>query len=156
MNSIRRFAAFGFLIVSVGLCAAAPAGADHPARIQRSESYTSSAIIQRVAPVYPTSARVRHIEGTVVLGVVIAQDGSLLHAETVSGDPALVRAALEAVMKWRYRPTLVEGKPVEVATTITLDFKLDGPPSSPSAHPSASAPASVLDSEAASPAIIRL
>lgn len=81
-------------------------------------------LVQSVLPVYPDVAKQAGIEGSVRLKAYIGKDGTVESLKVVSGPPALVDAAAEAVRQWRYRPTLVDGKPVNVTTTVTVDFRL--------------------------------
>ena len=76
-------------------------------------------------PVYPDAARADHVEGRVVMQAVVTKDGAVGHLHVTSGDPILRAAALEAVSAWRYRPYLVNGEPVDVSTTISVDFLVD-------------------------------
>jgi TonB family protein len=76
-------------------------------------------------PVYPEVAKEDHIEGSVVVQALISKDGFVDRVHVVEGNPRLRNAAAEAVQKWRYKPYLLNGRPVEVATTITVDFELD-------------------------------
>jgi TonB family protein len=78
----------------------------------------------RVTPDYPDVARQAGVEGTVTLRVEIGADGSVQDIEPVSGPPLLERAATEAVAQWRYAPTLVNGNPVNVVTTVSVEFHL--------------------------------
>jgi len=81
-------------------------------------------LVRRVEPIYPALARqIRH-SGQVRLHAVIAVDGSIASLEVMDGDPLLVRSALDAVGQWRYRPTLLNGSPVEVETVITVVYTL--------------------------------
>jgi protein TonB len=89
---------------------------------------TSAHIIHKVAPKYPKEARKQYVEGTVRLHTIIAKDGSIKNLEVISGHPLLVDAALKAVRKWRYSPTLLDGQPVEVDTTIDVNFELNKNP----------------------------
>ncbi len=82
-------------------------------------------IINRVQPVYPPLARQTRISGTVRLHAIIAKDGTIQQLEVVSGHPLLQQAALDAVRQWRYQPTLLNGDPVEVDTTIDVIFSLN-------------------------------
>jgi protein TonB len=86
-------------------------------------------IISRVQPVYPKEALKQRISGTVRLHVLIAKDGTVEQVEVASGHPLLQRAAVDAVLQWRYQPTLLDGEPVEVDTTVDLIFSLNNPPS---------------------------
>ena len=60
----------------------------------------------------------------VVLAAVISKEGTVESLRVVSGNPLLNQAALDAVKQWLYRPTLLNGDPVEVETTITVTFTL--------------------------------
>jgi protein TonB len=83
-------------------------------------------IINRINPVYPPLARQTRINGTVRLHAIISKDGSIQQLEVISGHPLLQQAALDAVRQWRYQPTLLNGEPVEVDTTIDVIFSLSG------------------------------
>ncbi|MGH9795841.1 MAG: energy transducer TonB [Candidatus Acidiferrales bacterium] len=75
-------------------------------------------------PAYPVLARRARIEGTVRLQAVISKDGSVRKVEVISGHAVLAQAASEAVQQWRYKPTELNGEPVEVVTNIDVVFKL--------------------------------
>lgn len=81
-------------------------------------------LMERVEPRYPPLARQARIQGTVEIHAIIASDGAIKSAEVVKGNPLLARAALDAVLRWRYRPTVLNGQPVEVETLITVRFFL--------------------------------
>jgi protein TonB len=81
-------------------------------------------LTSRIEPRYPPLALQIRLEGTVQLHAIIAEDGTIRSLEAVSGHPLLIAAALEAVRQRRYRPTLMNGDPVEVDTTITVFFRL--------------------------------
>jgi TonB family protein len=83
-------------------------------------------LIDQVTPVYPKDAKKHHIQGAVVLHAIIAQDGTMKAVEYVSGPPELTDSAIEAVKKWRYKPTLLNGDPIEVDTTISVVYTLSG------------------------------
>jgi TonB family protein len=76
-------------------------------------------------PAYPDSAKIQGVEGSVVMQAIISRDGTVKHVHVIEGDSRLRNAATDAVYKWRYRPYLLNGEPVDVATTITVDFDLD-------------------------------
>ena len=82
-------------------------------------------MVQKVDPVYPPLAEAR-IRGVVRLSVVIGADGRVENVGVVSGHPLLVPAAVEAVRQWIYQPTLLNGRPVQVITTVDVNFELDG------------------------------
>src|SRR5262245_14906137 len=79
-------------------------------------------LIHQVTPIYPVLARQTRIQGVVVLEAIVAKDGSIESLRVVSGRPLLTQAALDAVRQWRYRPMLLNGEPIEVITTITVNF----------------------------------
>jgi protein TonB len=81
-------------------------------------------IVQRVLPEYPAIPRAARIEGTVVLEATISISGTIEHLRVVSGPVLLQQAALNAVQQWRYRPYLLDGQPVEVETTVNVEFRL--------------------------------
>jgi periplasmic protein TonB len=81
-------------------------------------------LISRVEPRYPPLAVQTRQSGTVVLHAIISRDGRIDALQVVSGSPFFVQAALEAVRQWRYRPTMLDGEPVEVETTISVEFRL--------------------------------
>jgi protein TonB len=75
-------------------------------------------------PVYPPLARTARVSGMVRLQAIIAIDGSIAELNVISGHPMLIAAALDAVKQWRYRPTVLNGKPVPVDTQIDVNFTL--------------------------------
>ena len=79
-------------------------------------------LIHRVEPIYPAPARQTHTEGRVELHAIIATDGTIQSLQVVSGHPLLLQSAIEAVRQWRYRPTILNGQPVEVDTYITVIY----------------------------------
>jgi periplasmic protein TonB len=81
-------------------------------------------LIHRVQPEYPRTALMIHLAGTIQLRAIIGMDGSVRNLEIVSGNPILAEAALDAVRQWRYQPTRLSGRPVEVETLITVDFQM--------------------------------
>lgn len=92
--------------------------------VLKSEGVMAGALIYRVDPLYPQIARAIHLSGTVRLRAIIATDGSVQSLEVLSGSPILARTAVAAVRQWRYRPTLLNGRPVEVETYVTVNFVL--------------------------------
>lgn len=96
-----------------------------PARIKQGGDVTAAAIVTQTRPVYPPLARQARIQGTVVLHAIIDKEGKVAQLAIVSGHPLLVESALEAVKQWRYKPTLLNGDPVEVDTTIQVTFSMN-------------------------------
>jgi len=95
-----------------------------PTRIKLGGLVEQSKLISGPRPVYPPLAREARIEGTVRLEAVISRDGTILNLRAVSGHPLLIPAALAAVRQWVFRPTSLNGDPVEVATEIEVHFTL--------------------------------
>ncbi|MDE3137771.1 MAG: TonB family protein [Acidobacteriota bacterium] len=83
----------------------------------------SAMLIHMVRPEYPMAARKARVHGVVILRARIARDGTVVALRYISGPVMLVPAVEEAVRQWRYSPTLLNGQPVEVDTTITVIFK---------------------------------
>ncbi len=81
-------------------------------------------LVRKVIPEYPPLARSARISGVVRLIGTIGKDGTIRDLQLVSGHPLLSRAALEAVRQWIYRPTLLNGNPVEVIAPIEVNFTL--------------------------------
>jgi protein TonB len=95
-------------------------------RIRQGGAVTAASLINRVQPSYPPLARQTRISGTVRLHAIISKSGTVQQLEVISGHPLLVQAALDAVKQWKYRPTTLNGEPVEVDTTIDVIFSLNG------------------------------
>ena len=89
-----------------------------------SEGVMEAALIHKVQPQYPRTARIMHVSGTVQLRAMIGMDGRIRELEVLSGNAFLQPAAVAAVREWRYRPTLLNGQAVEVETLITVNFVL--------------------------------
>jgi protein TonB len=80
--------------------------------------------IKDVKPAYPEDAKNAGIQGIIILESVIGTDGSVQEAKVLRSVPQLDKAALDAVMQWRYTPTLLNGEPVELIMTVTVTFTL--------------------------------
>lgn len=114
-----------------------PVADTHPARVEKppvSEKpvtrvkaggdVQAARILNRVLPVYPPLARQARVSGSVQLLGIIGRDGRVQQLQVISGHPLLVNAALDAVRQWIYRPTLLNGDPVEVVAPIEVKFIL--------------------------------
>jgi periplasmic protein TonB len=95
-------------------------------RIRVGGNVQAAKMIRQVQPLYPQIAKTAHVSGTVILHAVISKDGSVQELTYISGPPLLMKAAMDAVREWRYQPTLLNGEPVEVDTTISVIFTLGG------------------------------
>ena len=98
---------------------------DDAPQVHLTGAITSGLILTQTPMVYPAARKTRHISGEVVLSGVITREGKMSQLEVVnSPDAALSASAMEAVKQWRYKPYLVDGKPVSVETTVTCVFAL--------------------------------
>lgn len=119
---------------SIGTAASPPLNPPHRVapkqvdRIRVGGAVQAANLLNRVLPQYPVLARQMRIQGTVQFTAVIAKDGTVKNLQFVHGPALLVAAAASAVMQWRYRPTLLNGEPVEVATQIDVTFTLSPDP----------------------------
>ena len=104
--------------------AAAPKGPD---RIRIGGNIKAPRKLVDVHPVYPVSMREAGREGSVPLEAIIGQDGNVSSVRVVSAEvhPDFAIAAVDAVRQWKFSPTLLNGKPVEVVMSVKIDFKLD-------------------------------
>jgi periplasmic protein TonB len=129
--------AYAFIGAGTGLAAQqaqdqanAPAGTEQapqpavPVRVRVSQGVSQGLLITKVQPKYPKKARKKGIQGTVVLHALISKAGDIATVELVSGDPLLAPAAIDAVKQWKYKPYLLQGKPVDVDTQIVVNFTL--------------------------------
>jgi protein TonB len=80
----------------------------------------------RIQPDYPLIARQARVQGQVVLRAMISREGTIENLQVLSGSPMLVRAAVDAVRQWRYRPYMLNGEPIEVETEVRVNFVLSG------------------------------
>ena len=97
-----------------------------PTRI-RVGSAQAANLVHKVDPIYPQLALQARIQGTIHFTAIIGKDGSVINLQLIGGHPLLVQAAQDAVRQWTYRPTLLNGEPVEVVTQIDVEFKVPVP-----------------------------
>lgn len=81
-------------------------------------------LISSPAPVYPVIAKEAHIQGDVVIKTTIDTHGNVTHMEVVSGPPMLRGSALEALKRWKYAPSMLNGDPITVQMMVTLKFRM--------------------------------
>jgi len=104
----------------------APPPEEPPANRPRIHTQLDPAmLVHRVEPVYPVLPRQTGRGGRVQLRAIIATDGTIQSLQVVGGDAMFYQSALEAVRQWRYRPTVLNGQPVEVDTYITVIYHLE-------------------------------
>lgn len=99
--------------------------ASPPDRIRVGGKVEQANLIRKVQPVYPAEAKTAGLQGTVELEAVISKEGVPLEIRVVrSPGDQLSQSALEAVRQWRYRPTLLNGNPVEIVTDVIVNYTL--------------------------------
>ena len=95
-----------------------------PPRIKVGGLVQQGKILHQPMPVYPPLARAARVQGTVRLEGILGKDGRVRELRVISGHPLLAPAALEAVRQWIYKPTFLNGEPVEVVAPIDVNFTL--------------------------------
>jgi TonB family protein len=101
-----------------------PGPGEAPKRIRVGGNVEAANIVQKVTPIYPAEAKANRVQGSVRFTVIIGKDGRVQNLTLVSGDPVLAQAAKDAVQQWVYKPTLLNGAPVEVMTQVDVNFTL--------------------------------
>jgi len=101
-----------------------PAGAE---RFRVPPEISSSLVVRKVVPDYPRVAQDALVQGAVVLEAEVSKDGIVREIRGISGSPLLMPAAIDAVKLWQYKPLVLNGKPVEMVTLITVNFTLKTP-----------------------------
>jgi TonB family protein len=99
-----------------------PAPVDEPVRV--GGKIKEPQVISAPLPVYPAIAQRAHVEGDVVIDTQIDKSGAVIHMKVVSGPTALRQAALDALRKWKYQPSQLDGQPVAVQMLVTVRFRL--------------------------------
>ena len=101
-----------------------PSTASTGQRIKVGGNVQSDMIVSKIAPIYPQLAKSARVSGVVHLAVIIAKDGTMQEIHSLGGPALLIQAAMDAVRQWVYRPTLLNGSPVAVETTVDVNFTL--------------------------------
>jgi TonB family protein len=103
-----------------------PETSSPPRRIRVGGNVQATKLIVEVKPIYPENLQQAGIQGIVLMEAIIAKDGSVRAVRAINTlvNRELVEAALDAVKRWRYEPTLLNGEPIEVVTTIKVNFRL--------------------------------
>jgi periplasmic protein TonB len=114
----RAFSAVLGVCFALGLALAQ----DKPIRVGANVAQANR--LSSVDPVYPAEAKRNGIQGTVTLAITIGKDGHVLNVTVTSGPSELIRSAVDAVRQWVYRPTLLNGEPVTVLTTVDVNYTL--------------------------------
>jgi TonB family protein len=102
-----------------------PVNGEPPKIVRIGGAVAQSNLISKVPPVYPVAAKTARVQGTVELQATISKDGVPLELRVLSSpSDDLSQSSLEAVRQWRYRPTLLNGNPVEIVTVIIVNYTL--------------------------------
>lgn len=94
-------------------------------RVRVTTSLQEAMLVNKVTPQYPPLCRQMRLEGEIVLRAIISREGTVQELAYVSGPACFLQFSMNAVAQWRYRPTLLNGQPVEVETTIRVVFRLN-------------------------------
>jgi protein TonB len=104
--------------------AAPPPKVAAPQKLRVSSGVADGLKVHDVQPQYPQMARIAHIQGDVLLQATISKSGVIENLRAVQGHPILIQAAMDAVKQWKYKPYILNGEPVEVETTIKVQFHM--------------------------------
>ena len=115
--SMGSRAAVGLVACSL-LC---PLAAEDAKHISTSEALNQ--VVTKVKPEYPEIAKQIRVRGDVQLEATIDEEGAVVSVKTLSGNPILAKAAVDALKKWKFKPFKEDGKPMKVASDFTLEFK---------------------------------
>ncbi len=113
-------------LLAVGILAAASLGAtaQNPPPLRVGGDVREPKKIKDVRPVYPPEAKAAGVQGLVILEIVIDTKGTVRQTQILRSVPLLDAAAVEAVVQWEYVPTLMNGEPIELLMTVTVNFTL--------------------------------
>lgn len=113
------------VVLAIGLAAALASAQGPQQGPQRVGGNVMQAnLISKVTPLYPQEAKVNGIQGTVKLQVTVDKDGHVSELAAISGPSELIQSATDAVKQWVYKPTLLNGEPVSVLTTVDVNYTL--------------------------------
>lgn len=110
------------VVIVLGLAASLALAEDQVIRVGGNVQQAN--LISTVTPVYPPEAKQDRVQGKVQLQIIIDKEGRVAEVSVLQGPDILVQAAVEAVRQWVYRPTLLNGEPVRVQTTVDVNFTL--------------------------------
>jgi protein TonB len=121
-NTISTVVAAIVLALSVPMPAVSQAGGQQPIRVGGSAQQVN--LVSQQRPVYPPEAKAARIQGLVQLQILIGKDGTVQNLTVLTGPEELRQSAVDAVKQWAYKPTLLNGQPVEVITTVDVNYTL--------------------------------
>ncbi len=114
----------GGVLGGTGTIPGPPSPEKSPGIVRVGGNVKAPQLLQKVQPQYPTVARMAHVQGKVIIDAVISKNGNVISEHAVSGPSLLVSSALNAVQQWKYKPTYLNGQPVDLAMQVTVDFQL--------------------------------
>jgi TonB family protein len=80
-------------------------------------------VLKMVRPSFPAEAKAKNVYGRVAVEAEIDREGRPQAVRVIKGDPVITAAVVKAVKQWRWKPLKLNGQPVEVSTTIVVDFE---------------------------------
>jgi protein TonB len=107
-----------FLLIALAVAGFCQGG---PKKLSHAEAL--NAVVSKVEPDYPPLARQLKIAGSVDLEAVVSEDGNVEKVDVVDGNPVLTKAGTEALMKWKFKPVMANGKAVKAVAPVTFSFK---------------------------------
>ena len=116
----------GGVLGGTGAVPGPPPQPKQPAVVRVGGNVKPPELVQKVEPQYPAVARVAHVQGTVVIDAIISKDGRVISEHAIRGPALLVPSALDAVKQWKYKPTYLNGQPVDLAMEVTVNFQMGG------------------------------
>jgi|SRR5258707_770721 len=132
MPSSLRFLVFVVLAASAQTAAnsqspppeAAPARKAGITRMRVTSTVAHGLLLKKIEPVYPQQAEDSHIQGMVILHVIIDTTGNVIFVKYVAGPRELYESAADSVRQWKYRPYLKDGQPIEMDSTVEIKYQL--------------------------------
>ena len=104
---------------------AAPQAPDEAQTEQVAQDYGEPPrLLRQTRPIYPEEAFRNHVEGTVVVEILISKEGRVVRERTIQSIPELDRAALECVRSWFFQPAVKDGVPVATVAHAPVTFKI--------------------------------
>src|SRR5262249_3857594 len=99
-----------------------PAAPGSPTRVRIGGNVLAANLLNPVDPVSPDNAKEARIQGVVVLEAEINKMGEVTNLKVITGHPFLIQSAIDAVKQWTYKPVMLNGEPVDVVSTMTINF----------------------------------
>jgi protein TonB len=124
MTSLRKSMLFGLLASLFAITALWAQDKSNDQIIRVGGSVQHPNLVSQPVPAYPAEAKRDRIQGTVQLQVIIDKEGHVAEVSVLGGPDPLIAAAVDAVRQWVYKPTLLNGEPVRVQTTVDVNFTL--------------------------------